>query len=43
MFTNEMVNYEVQRYRMLVRFKVFTVSERFTPESFQFLPDGQER
>jgi hypothetical protein len=42
MFTNEIVNAEMQRDRMLVRFEVFAVSERFTPKSLQFLPDGQE-
>jgi hypothetical protein len=30
MFTDKIVNFEVRRYCMLVRLKVFTVSERFT-------------
>ena len=42
MFTNKIVNAEVQRNRVLVRFEVFAVSERLTPKSLQFLPDGQK-
>jgi hypothetical protein len=42
MFTNEVVYAKMQRRCQLVRFKVFAVSERFTPESLQFLPYGQK-
>jgi hypothetical protein len=43
MFPNEIVNSEVQRDRVLVRFKVFAVAQPFALKSLQFLPDSQER
>ena len=42
MLTNEIVNSEMQRDRQLAGFKVFAISERLTPKSLQFLPDGQK-
>jgi hypothetical protein len=42
MIAHEVVDSEVQRDRQFVRFKVFAVSERLTPKSLQFLPDGEK-
>ena len=43
MLTNEIVNAEVQRDRVLVRFKVFAVAQSLALKTLQFLPNGQER
>ena len=43
MFTNEIVDAEMQRDGVFMRFKVFAISESLALKTLQFLPNGQER